>query len=155
MKIVIVGGGSAGWMAAATLGRLLGKGWMVDRVEPDAIGTVGVGEATIPQIHNFNHGLGVDEAEFVRATKGTIKLAFDEWWHYNPCDRAMAVPCVRSEAFRPFTQATARPSGWQWRIPTLKQAYRHKAQTLPTHAAFVQGIVGGETSSSTSGARAA
>ena len=73
--IVIAGGGTAGWMAAATLGRFAGR--KVVLVESDAIGTVGVGEATIPQIRLFNAALGIDEAEFLRETRGTFKLAIE------------------------------------------------------------------------------
>lgn len=81
-RIVIVGGGTAGWMCAAAFSRFLSRDlWSVTLVESDAIGTVGVGEATIPQIRLFNAGLGIDEAEFLAATQGTIKLgiAFEGW----------------------------------------------------------------------------
>lgn len=266
-EIVIAGGGSAGWMAAAALSRFLERGYRITLVESEEIGTVGVGEATIPQIHRFNAGLGIEEAEFLAATKGTIKLGvefvdwfrpgdrymhafgtvgrglglvpfhhywtkaraaghaqnygnysfnevaaragrfatgdgrssalpdltyayhFDaglyaamlrrfaeargvtriegriggydrdgesgdlsalvmrdgrrvegqlfidctgfrglligeamgshyrDWSNFLPCNRALAVPCERSDAFRPYTQSTARAAGWQWRIP--------------------------------------
>ncbi len=81
LDIVIAGGGTAGWMAAATFARFLGDHATITLVESDAIGTVGVGEATIPQIHNLLIGLGIDQAEFMTATQATFKLGieFDGW----------------------------------------------------------------------------
>ena len=80
-KVVIVGGGTAGWMSAAMIKRVLGNAVDIELVESDDIGIIGVGEATIPPILNFNTVLGVDEAEFLRETKATIKLAirFENW----------------------------------------------------------------------------
>ena len=266
LDIVIAGGGTAGWVAAATFARFLGNRASITLVESEAIGTVGVGEATIPQIHNLIVGLGLDQADFLRRTNGTFKLGIEfadwvrsgesyihsfgqtgrgvglipfrqlwlrgralgvaaefgdysfniaaarlgrmsknagsntipelayayhfdaslfarmlrdyavergvrriegmivgverepesgditalaldaerrvggtlfvdctgfrslllgktlevpylDWSRWLPCDSALAVPCESSEAVRPYTQAMARPSGWQWRIP--------------------------------------
>jgi tryptophan 7-halogenase len=266
MRYVIAGGGTAGWMAAAALSRFAPPGTQIVLVESEAIGTVGVGEATIPQIHLFNGALGLDEAEFLKETSGSFKLGiefagwraeghsymhafgnigrqmgllpfqhhwlraarlgfakplqryslnelaartmrmqrgrrtaqspempyayhfdagmyaaylrrhaeargvvrheglidaveldgqtgdiaallldgerriagdffidctgfrglliegaldtgFDDWTHYLPCDRALAVPCASGGDFTPYTRSTARVAGWQWRIP--------------------------------------
>ena len=80
-RIVIAGGGTAGWMAAAAISRTLGKVVDVTLIESDAIGTIGVGESTIPPLITFNRLLGINEAEFMRATNATFKLGimFDNW----------------------------------------------------------------------------
>ncbi len=80
-KVVVLGGGTAGWMSAALLRRVLGAHIAVELVESEQIGIVGVGEATIPPIQNLNAVLGLDEAEFLRETRSTMKLAirFENW----------------------------------------------------------------------------
>jgi tryptophan 7-halogenase len=269
-NIVIVGGGTAGWMAASACVKVLGAQYSVRLVESEEIGTVGVGEATVPHLKLFNNLLEIDEIEFVKKTQGTFKLGiqfvdwgkigdkyvhgfgsigrdygllafhqfwikarqqgfasdiaaysintaaaplnkfmasaedvppssplaniayayhfdaglyakflrgyaeargvrrtegkvaqtllresdgfieaivlengekiagdlfidcsgfrgllieqalktgYDDWTHWLPCDRAMAVPCEKVEAPTPYTRSTARSAGWQWRIP--------------------------------------
>lgn len=266
--VVIVGGGTAGWMTAALLAQALGTRVQIRLIESDEIGIVGVGEATIPQIRHINAFLGIDEDEMLKATQGTFKLGvqlnnfgrlgdsylhafsdiglslgligfhhywlrerqhnpasdlwayslntqaanqhrfarmdkvgssplggikyayhfdaglygqylrkrcdprvvqrtegkvvdvklrdgdgfiesvqlqsgeviagdlfidcsgfrglliegalqtgYESWQHWLPCDRAMAVACARSEPLWPYTRATARTAGWQWRVP--------------------------------------
>ena len=80
-KVLIVGGGTAGWMSAAVLLQSLGRTYQIQLIESDAISTIGVGEATIPSIKNFNLVCGIDEDEFVRETQATFKLGiqFKNW----------------------------------------------------------------------------
>ena len=81
-NIVIVGGASAGWMAAAALSSMLSsEAVRITLVESEQIGTVGVGEATIPDVINFNALLGISEQDFLKATNGTFKLGieFKNW----------------------------------------------------------------------------
>lgn len=80
-KVVIAGGGTAGWLSAYSLVSRLGNVLDVTLVESDQIGTIGVGEATIPTMRSFHRLIGIDEQEFMAATQATFKLGieFENW----------------------------------------------------------------------------
>src|SRR3954463_13598777 len=118
-RIVIVGGGTAGWMAAAAFSCLLGKGsGDIALVESDRIGTVGVGEATTPPLVAFNNMLGIKEDEFLAATQGTFKLGIEFVGWGAPGERY----------FHPFG-----PHGQDFRGVHFHQLYLREAKkrTLP------------------------
>jgi tryptophan halogenase len=76
-NIIIVGGGTAGWMTAAGLSKVLSRQWNIQLIESEEIGVVGVGEATIPLINIFNEALEINQDEFIRETNGTFKLGIE------------------------------------------------------------------------------
>ncbi len=119
--IIIVGGGTAGWMTAAALAQFCEAGYQITLIESDDIGTVGVGEATIPQIHLYNRLLGIEEAEFMRATMGTFKLGveFRGWWkdgaryqhNFGLVGRALALLPFHQYWLRAAKLGKAKPFG--------------------------------------------
>ena len=84
-KVVIVGGGTAGWMTAASLAKLIGKNLDITLIESDEIGTIGVGEATIPTMMTLHQLLKINEQEFMAEVHATFKLgiSFENWKDVN------------------------------------------------------------------------
>ena len=123
-RIVIVGGGAAGWMAAAALARYLLHGDMaICVIESDEIGIVGVGEATIPSIRTFNALLGIDERQFLAATQGTYKLGieFVDWGGQG------------QRYFHPFGRCGLEVAGVEFHHLYLRERLR---RALPDFATF-------------------
>jgi len=142
-KIVIVGGGTAGWMAAAPLSKLVagaqGLGCEVTLVESPEIGTIGVGEATLPTIRYYNEMLELDPVDFLRRTQATFKLGieFRDWgrlghrfFHgFGEFGPAIANRSAYSYWLR-LHHASPMPSYEEWSTATVMA--RHNRFMLPT-----------------------
>src|ERR1051325_6984099 len=122
-SVVIAGGGTAGWIAAAALVRVLGPRMTITLVESSQNGIVGVGEATIPAIAGFNRMVKIDEDDFLRHTQGTFKLGieFVDWWRKGQAYMHAFGPVGRDLAYIPFhhywlrEQARANPASlWDY-----------------------------------------
>jgi tryptophan halogenase len=112
-SIVIAGGGTAGWMTAAALVRVLGPRLSITLVESSEIGIVGVGEATIPAIASFNRLVKIDEDDFLKATQGTFKLGieFDGWYRRGQAYMHAFGPVGRDLAYIPFHHYFLKEAG--------------------------------------------
>ncbi|HKE94450.1 MAG TPA: tryptophan halogenase family protein [Povalibacter sp.] len=131
-SVVIAGGGTAGWMAAAALARVLGPRLQITLVESSEIGIVGVGEATIPAIAQFNRMLRIDEDDFLRATQGTFKLGieFVDWYEKGHAYMHAFGPVGRDLAYVPFHHYWLRDqaqgsAGSLWDYSLNYQAAKH------------------------------
>ena len=133
-NIVIVGGGTAGWNAAALLVRMMSRVISITLVESDEIGIVGVGEATIPPVILFNNALGLNEDDFLKSTQGSIKLGiqFENWGELGDSYMHAFGDVGRDFAFCPFhtfwvrsRQLGIKADFWDF-SPNYQAAVRHK-----------------------------
>ena len=133
-NIVIVGGGTAGWNAAALLVRMMSRVISITLVESDEIGIVGVGEATIPPVIRFNNALGLNEDDFLKSTQGSIKLGiqFENWGELGENYMHAFGDVGREFAFCPFHNFWVRSQQlgieadfWDF-SPNYQAAVRHK-----------------------------
>ena len=130
-SIVVLGGGTGGWMTAAALAKIVNGKVDITVVESDEIGIVGVGEATIPGIVRFNTMLGIDENEFLSETQGTFKLGieFHDWTSIG--DRYMHA----FGRFRQDIQLTTFEQIWQ-RMSLNGQAVDLREYSITKSAAY-------------------
>ena len=138
-NIVIVGGGTAGWNAAALLVRMMSRVISITLVESDEIGIVGVGEATIPPVIRFNNALGLNEDDFLKSTQGSIKLGiqFENWGELGESYMHAFGDVGSDFAFCPFHNFWVRSQQlgieadfWDF-SPNYQAAVRHKFGKVP------------------------
>ena len=101
IRVIVAGGGTAGWLTAYSLVKRLGNVLEITLVESDQIGTVGVGEATVPTMHRFHQFFGIDEREFMRATQ-------------EPSSSALSLTTGAPRAKATFTRSvkSGKVTGW-------------------------------------------
>jgi tryptophan 7-halogenase len=118
-SVVIAGGGTAGWMTAAALARVLGPRLTITLVESSEIGIIGVGEATIPAIASFNRLIKLDEDDFLRQTQGTFKLGieFVNWYERGHEYMHAFGPVGRDLAYIPFHHYLFKENGFGNQVP--------------------------------------
>jgi tryptophan halogenase len=144
-SVVIAGGGTAGWMTAAALARVMGPRLRITLVESSEIGIVGVGEATIPAIAGFNRMIKLDENDFMRQTQGTFKLGieFVDWWEKGQSYMHAFGPVGRDLAYIPFHHYFLKENGlrengnagslwdYSFNYVTAKQARFARIEQIP------------------------
>jgi tryptophan halogenase len=137
-SVVIAGGGTAGWMTAAALARVLGPRLRLTLIESSEIGIVGVGEATIPAIAQFNRLVKLDEDDFLRQTQGTFKLGieFVDWYEKGQSYLHAFGPVGRDLAYIPFHHYWLRENAgslWDYSLNALaaRQARFTRIERIP------------------------
>lgn len=136
-NIVIVGGGTSGWMTAAMLARLFKSTLNITLIESKEIGTIGVGEATIPPLQIFNNVLGINESDFIKATQATFKLGiqFENWGKQGDCYMHAFGNVGKDLGFTPFhhywlsTSPTETNSFWHYSL-NFQAAKKQKFQVI-------------------------
>jgi tryptophan 7-halogenase len=147
-SVVIAGGGTAGWMTAAALARVLGPRLTITVVESSEIGIVGVGEATIPAIAHFNRLVKLDEDDFLRHTQGTIKLGieFVDWWEKGQAYLHAFGPVGRDLAYIPFHNYWLRDretagSLWEYSLNGMAARQGRFARLTQVQGTPLQGLL--------------
>ncbi len=147
-NIIIVGGGTAGWMSAALMAKRFAQTHKITVIESEQIGTVGVGEATIPGIRDLNAILGFDENEFMRETQATIKLGIEfNNWNYQDSSYMHGFGNLgynlAGVSFHHYWLRYLANGGkndiWAY-APSVRAAYSHKFERIETfHKSPIEG----------------
>ncbi len=149
-SVIIAGGGTAGWMAASAIAKIMGPRLGITLIESDEIGIIGVGEATIPSIALFNEMLRIDENEFLRQTQGTFKLGIEFVNWYKSGHRYMHAfgPVGKDLAYIPFHHywlrdwlQGQRESLWNYSLNWLAASQNRYARLPHVPDSPLQGLV--------------